>query len=271
MAVANWCSALHITPPELVGRSQTSIAEVEVILNELVGEEGEETEGGGTDPPAPEMQEADEGGIEEAGPQVGDREDEERVDGMEEAGAGTEEGGVEESGLQVGDWEEEEERMDEKGKGKAVETREEGRGRSRSQASGLVVTRRQGPRMTVGRSKATKGQQVVVVVDDVARFGTQIEGWESVSGSCSAFPFRSLTLLFLQEKCDRCQETVRMTSCRGPRMLGGFISPCIVCKKAKKPCSFVPAPGSKAAPVSVGDDVVVPWGSTVRRTALKRA
>jgi hypothetical protein len=54
-------------------------------------------------------------------------------------------------------------------------------------------------------------------------------------------------------------------------MLGGSISPCIVCKKAKKPCSFAPAPGSKAAPFSVGDDVVVPRGSTVRRTVSKRA
>jgi hypothetical protein len=116
--------------------------------------------------------------------------------GTEEAGTGTEEGGVEESGSQVGD-REEEERANEKGKGKAVETRgsekgkspeegveeirEEERGRSRSQASGSAIKRRQGPRMTVGGSKGTKVQQVVVAADDVARFGAQIEGRESVS------------------------------------------------------------------------------------------
>jgi hypothetical protein len=53
-------------------------------------------------------------------------------------------------------------------------------------------------------------------------------------------------------------------------MLGGSISPCIVCKKAKKPCSFVPTPGSKAAPLSVGEDVVVLRGSSGKRAAQKR-
>jgi hypothetical protein len=53
-------------------------------------------------------------------------------------------------------------------------------------------------------------------------------------------------------------------------MLGGSISPCIVCKKAKKPCSFAPTPGSKAAPLSVGDDVIVPRESSGKRAVQKR-
>lgn len=75
----------------------------------------------------------------------------------------------------------------------------------------------------------------------------------------------------LQEKCDRCQETTRKSGCGGPRMLGGNISACIVCKKGKKPCSFAPAAGSRAAPLSVGDDVVVPRESRGTRAAAKRA
>lgn len=146
-------------------------------------DEEQETEGGGTagtgSAPAgavDEVADPPEMEIEETG-----------IAGMEEVRAGTEEVGA---GT-----------VEEKGKGKAVETggsdagrsldegteetREEARGRSRSQASGSVVKKRQGPRMTVGGSKSAKGKQEV---EDVAKFGTRIEGRELVSDPYDVFP-----------------------------------------------------------------------------------